>query len=346
MGRQVVSVPRLRTREGRYYVVWYDAPTRQTKKRSLGTTDAIEAKKAFARFLLEDPEALQSQGPQALTVERALRDYLREHVKEKVADETRQMNAIDHLIEHFGSKPISEIDIPATRGYVRARLEGKIGGGKRRKDKTGSVATVRRELNVLVAAANHERKWKRLMVMPIIELPAEERPDGDEEIAFFEKPVLDKLMAAAEGELRHFVRLAYYTAARRRSIENLTAEQVKLFRRQITLATPGKARTKKRQPIVPIFDEIVPDVAALVGEHPIGRLFVTTSFYRPFMALCRSLDLPEPHHPHMLRHSRATHLLQDGKDIYDVAGLLGDTVATVENAYGHHSPNGLRMKLA
>jgi integrase len=280
-----------------------------------------------------------------LSTERALHDYLREHVNEKSADPVRQQNAIDHLIAHFGSKPISEIDIPATRGYVKARVEGLIGGGKRRKDKRGSIATVRRELNVLVAAANHERKWKRLTIMPSVELPAEERPDSDEEVEYFEKPVLDRLIAAAEGELRQFIKIAYYTAARRRSIENLTAQQVNLFRRQIILATPGKARTKKRQPIVPIFDEIVPDIAALVGSKAAGRLFTTVSFYRPFMMLCRSLDLPEPHHPHMLRHSRATHLLQAGKDIYDVAGLLGDTVKTVEATYGHHSPNGLRMKL-
>jgi integrase len=280
-----------------------------------------------------------------LTVERALRDYLREHVAIKSADPVRQRSAAEHLNAFFGSKPIANVDIPASRAYVKARVEGQIGGGKRRPDKRGSISTVRRELNVLVAAANHARKWKRLTAMPSVELPHEERPDNDEEIAFFEWPVLERLIAAADGELRQFIKLAYYTAARRRSIENLTAAQVNLFRRQIILATPGKARTKKRQPIVPIFDEIVADIATLTGNRPVGRLFKTVSFYTPFMRLCRSLDLPEPHHPHMLRHSRATHLLQAGKSPYDVAALLGDTLKTVEATYGHHSPNGLRAKL-
>ena len=40
-------------------------------------------------------------------------------------------------------------------------------------------------------------------------------------------------------------------------------------------------------------------------------------------------------HPHQLRHTYATHLLEAGTPIHHVAELLGDTVATVEAAYSH-----------
>lgn len=292
---------------------------------------------------MEDPSTLQSQGPQALTVERALNDYLREHVATKVTDKYRQQKAADHLIAFFGNEPISDIDIPSSRRYVQARLAGTVGGGKHRKSGIGALSTIRREMGVLTAAANHARKWKRLTVMPIVERPIEEQHDEGQ--PYFDADVVVRLISTATGELRHFIKLAYYTGARRASIEELTAEQCRLFNRQIILATPGKARTKKRQPIVPIFDEIVPDVAALLDVRPNGRLFNGADFYGRFMNLCRSMDLPEPHHPHMLRHSRATHLLQAGKDIWDVAKLLGDTVAQVEKTYGHHSPDMLRKKL-
>lgn len=269
---------------------------------------------------------------------------MREHVATKVTDQYRQQIAIDHLVEFFGNASIADIDIPASRRYVEARQSGMIGGGKRRHSKVGALSTIRRELGVLTAAANHARRWKRLTVLPSIERPLEaQRDDGQ---PYFDKEVVLRLIGAAEGDLKHFIKLAYYTAARRSSIEQLTAEQCRLFQRQIVLATPGKARTKKRQPVVPIFDEIVGDVATLTARAPTGRLFPNVgTFYDKFMGLCRSLDLPEPHHPHMLRHSRATHLLEDGKDIWDVAGLLGDTVAQVEKTYGHHSPNALRRKL-
>lgn len=276
-------------------------------------------------------------------MQRALADYLREHVNVKVTDQYRQYKAAEHLIAFFGNVPIADIDIPMSRQYVEARTKGLVGGGKNRTSKVGALSTIRRELGVLTAAANHARRWKRLTVMPSVERPLEARSDDGQ--PYFDFDVVQKLIATATGELKSYIKLAYYTAARRASIEELTAEQCRLFARQIVLATPGKARTKKRQPIVPIFDEIVPDVAALVASRATGRLFKTGDFYDGFMGLCRSLDLPEPHHPHMLRHSRATHLLQAGKDIWDVAGLLGDTVAQVEKTYGHHSPNQLRMKL-
>lgn len=40
-------------------------------------------------------------------------------------------------------------------------------------------------------------------------------------------------------------------------------------------------------------------------------------------------------HPHRLRHTYATHLLEAGVPIHHVAELLGDTVATVEATYSH-----------
>lgn len=44
--------------------------------------------------------------------------------------------------------------------------------------------------------------------------------------------------------------------------------------------------------------------------------------------------LPDAH-PHRLRHSYATHLLEAGLPIHHVAELLGDAVATVEASYSH-----------
>jgi integrase len=43
--------------------------------------------------------------------------------------------------------------------------------------------------------------------------------------------------------------------------------------------------------------------------------------------------------PHVLRHTRATWLMQAGVDPWEAAGHLGMTVETLERTYGHHHPS-------
>jgi site-specific recombinase XerD len=69
--------------------------------------------------------------------------------------------------------------------------------------------------------------------------------------------------------------------------------------------------------------------------------------YKPFHALCRDCGLPDDKAmPHVLRHSRATHLLEDGTPIYMVAQLLGDSIETVQSVYAHVSPHWHLRSLA
>jgi len=46
--------------------------------------------------------------------------------------------------------------------------------------------------------------------------------------------------------------------------------------------------------------------------------------------------------PHTLRHTAATWLMQSGADLWDTAGFLGMSVATLERVYGHHHPDHQR----
>src|ERR1700746_1724766 len=169
-GRTRRQIPWLDIRNGVYYVKWYDAG--QTHRLSLGTQDAMEAQARYAQFLAGGSDTFKAK-PRQLTVEGALDDYLREHVADKVVAVRRAREAVSHLKRFFGATPLSEIDIPATRAYAAARRNGTVGGGKYRTDKRGADSTIRRELVVLRAAANHAAKWKRISRdhMPSIELP-------------------------------------------------------------------------------------------------------------------------------------------------------------------------------
>lgn len=347
MPRKPNPIPWLGQRGGVYYVFWHAEAKGRTERFSLRTNDTHEAQKRYAAFLVDGPSAFAGVPgrPPGLTVSTALDDYRREHVATKVVDKTRAENAIVHLKAYFGAEQLRDIDIPASRAYAQARRMGAIGGGKRHKNKAGADATIRRELVVLGAAAQHALRWKRILAteMPSIEMPAEPR---NEEVKYLAQDEFAKVANAATGRLKDFVLLAYYTAARRASIERLTKFQVNLKTNRINLTGPtedvNQRRSKKRRPIVPIAPEIRPVVERLISEGDTEWLLGSPlDLYRPFRKLMDGLGFEGRANPHILRHSRATHLLQAGVPIYDVARLLGDTVATVERVYGHHSPEFL-----
>lgn len=262
-----------------------------------------------------------------VTVGRVLDLYLAEHVEEKVVDKGRQKAAANNLKRFFADRALTSVDIPACRDYVKRRLAGTCGDA-------AVEATIRRELNALAAAANHCKRWRHISAadMPDIELPSAETSKKVEWLTKAE--VADVFNAEKTGKAACFARIAYYTAARRHSIERLRVDQVDLKNGCIHLSRPGEKITKKRRPTVPLYDEIRPAIAHLLERTGTEYLFgAPWSLYRPFVALCAKAEISA--HPHMMRHSRATHMLQDGESIYKVAKLLGDTVSTVEKVYAH-----------
>lgn len=278
-----------------------------------------------------------------LTVRQALHDYTQEH---KVAAADRRYYAIQALDEHLGDRPLSAIDIPACREYMARRHPVKH-------------STVRRELGVLQAAANHALRWRRITAaeMPSIELP----PSAEPKTLWLFDDELKRLRDAATGRAKLFIDLAYYTASRKGALEFLTWDRVDLAKRRIVLADPGGRSNKKRKPVVPI-DDNVRDILHLNRKmaagfpHPPYVLGVPSDIRPAFDAAAKRADLEmlpardgRPAGrltPHVLRHTRATHLLQKGVAPYAVAALLGDTVQTVLRVYGHHCPNYLAEAIA
>lgn len=350
------AIPWLKVRNGVYYVYWYAGAEDnfRTKRLSLGTTDTMEAQQRYAAFLAKGHASFGPGGTRGLTVTQALDDYEREHVNENVIDKARFYSAAAHLKAWFGNTIITSIDIPASRAYADARRMGAIGGGTRRKNKEGGDSTIRRELVVLTAAANHAARWKRIgpmaeppTTMPSIELTLEtvtEKIGDDDYLSVAEYKLA---VERATGRLRDFIILCYDSGSRRAAIENLTKFQVDLRTSRVNLRGPqetqNQRRSKKRRPVVPIGPDARSTYERLMATGPKGGYLFgdNRDMYRPFSEHMIAIGLGHKKNPHILRHTRATHLLQSGVPIYDVARLLGDTVATVEKVYGHHSPEYL-----
>jgi len=256
-------------------------------------------------------------------------------------DKIRARDAIRHLKMFFKGDLLKDVDIPASRAYADARRKGVCRSGRRRRVATAADSTIRRELVVLNAAANHAVRWKRITPAekPSLDLP----PEAAREKTWLTHAETREVLKTATGRLKDFLVLLYFTGARRASIERMTRFQVDLKGDRINLSSPKETtlqrRSVKRRPIVPIFDEIRPTVERLMKEHADSEYLFgdPNDMYRPFVNHLTKLGLGDKAFPHVMRHSRATHLLQAGVPIYDVARLLGDAVSTVERVYGHHS---------
>lgn len=208
--------------------------------------------------------------------------------------------------------------------------------------------TLRRELGVLVAVMNFAVKKKRLRAgdVPHVDLPPPGAPREVYLSATEEKQFMDLLMQDPMSRMSRFCILALRTGARRAAIEKLTWDRVNFENRYVDYRDPGVRRTKKRRVPVPIDDVLYPilrqaDVFAR-DEYVIGR----GSTQRMWDVFRR--DHPRFAHvtPHVLRHTAATRWLRDGLSLWEVAGLLGDTVETTTRVYGHHATGDLRAAMS
>lgn len=253
-----------------------------------------------------------------------IEDYFAEHVEIRVVDRQRAEGILHTLVEFFGQYKPDDLTARHFKDYCKSRQV--------------SNSTLRRELTVLRAVFNHAHRQRRISAdtLPYMALPPESEPKD----RWLTNDELGTLWTAADQRTRDFIDLAYYTAGRKASIERLTEAQVDLASNRINLAKPGEVKTKKRRPIVPIDKELRPTVERCLlntSEYLLGE---PSPVDYPFRKAVNAAGL-DAVTPHTLRHTRATHLLQEGADPFAVAQLLGDTMDTVMRVYGHHCPNYL-----
>ena len=324
---------------GKYEIRWTE--NRVTKRISCNTTNKSEAEKALARHLLKAAE----EAPRDTSVVTILSTYQTEHVDEKVVDKTRQEDCIKVLTSGLGKYDVASLTPDVMKKYRDDRKAGRVNG---REVQDG---TLRRELNCLVAAINHAVTYKRLDAKdaPTIILPDAPPPKDrwltEEQLNHFIKSAYDAYPGERLSRIYRFIVIASETASRKTAVQNLLWSQVDLSRGLIHFQNDGNQRTNKRRVAVPMselclsvmkrsYDEKTQDEWVLDTPYSIQHHFDAVKVLAGFGY--------EGVTPHTLRHTWATLAAQAGVPLFEVAGVMGDTLSTVVRVYAHHCPDHLR----
>jgi len=328
--------PRLDLNEaGIYEIRWTE--NRRSKRKSTGTSDHLSAQAALGRHLLGMAD---NKKVSAFNVAEVLSTYQAEHVDQRVVAKDRQEGCIAVLTKGLGHLDIQQLTPAVVLDYRKARKAGKVNGH------VAGDSTLRRELNCLIAAINHAVRHRRI---PQAEVPHIALPDAPPpKDLWLTEDQLDEFVAAAgDVSLRiyRFVVLASETAARKTAVQTLRWQQVDLKARLIHFQNDGNQRTKKRRVPVPMSDLAFEVLDQAWADRTQDEWVLETpySIQHHFDAVKRKAgEAYADVTPHTLRHTWATHAARAGVPLFEIAGVLGDTLATVMRVYAHHCPDHLR----
>lgn len=329
---------------GGYWEVWWTdhAAGSVTRKQSTKTKIRSEAE-AYLRAFCDDVRA-QTPGvaaaPAVPTVDELCGRWL---VYAAGAGKTDQRYILAALRRDLGHHPADRIDEALLQDY-----------GAQRKATDG---TIRRELGALRTVLNWAARG-RLIPREVPSFGGVLPPDNPPRTRFLdpaqEQELWDKAMQSRDPRVKLFVALGLETAARRTAICELTWDRVDLKLGQINYQVAGARITKKRRVRVPISDRLLPVLqeawlqapkdAGGQATGPVVTKILPRDMSRVFMRFTRKAGL-EWVTPHVLRHSWASLAAMNGVSLWDIAQIMGDTIAVIERAYLHLTPGHLRSAI-
>lgn len=344
--------PSIRQADNGYWYVHHSGGP----KESLRTTNKDEAEIAFGQWLSikHQVETLEST-PLMTEILRIYQDQRiygeREDGTPFVIDRDRLNVIVQHGLEFFRGMRVSEIDKDCIKKYSAARRAGKVGN-------EAGPGTIRKELGCFAASCNWMVKNAEpisIRISPSLVPPfgvmKPGKPAPKDRVIYEDE--MDRMLrdVRKQRELRkldrlsrieRFLWMAFETGARGRVIETLSWEQINLEQRMIDFQPKGRAKTKKRNPKVPISDALMPILERAYAERYTDWFMDNKGSIRTaFEGFCERWGY-EQVTKHTLRHSFITQKVMADVPLSQVAATVGDHVQTIIDNYLHLAPEHLR----
>lgn len=312
---------------GEYCVTWDDGEIRRRYR--LGTDDPQEAhRRAASRYA-------DLTRPRGTSVKDLWESYCLDKAGRSVV--TTMKYTWKALEPRFGSIEGEAVSTADCRAYTDDRRKASI--------KDGSIHT---ELGHLRSVLVWAEKGRLIAHAPHIERP----PKPDPKEGYLTRPEVTALLAATNA---HHVKLAILlmisTGARNAAALQLTWDRVDFDRRMIQLRNPFDKARRKGRATVPINDSLL----AALKEAKTGALspYVIEWAGGPILSIKKgvktagtAIGRPDAS-PHMLRHSAAVWLAEDGHSMDEIAQFLGHENSRITfKTYARYSPGYLRRLAA
>jgi integrase/recombinase XerC len=285
-----------------------------------------------------------------VTNTKAFRDYLQ--LEKKYSPHTvnaylSDLFSFETFVElHFDQATIER----ANYGQIRSWIVSLVDGGL-------SNVSVNRKISSLKAFYKFLLKIKQIETSPLLKHKALKTPKSIQ-IPFSEKEVVNVLSVTQnpsgfdEVRNRLIIDLFYTTGMRRTELISLKKSGVDLVNG--TIKVVGKRNKERLLPVLPVVrDQISSYIKEREGVEvmvDVDSFFLTkkgvklsNSFvYRLINSYFSTVSEKVKKSPHILRHTFATHLLNNGADLNSVKELLGHSSLASTQIYTHNSLSELK----
>ena len=280
----------------------------------------------------------------------AFRDYLQLEKKYSSHTVTAYCNDITSFESfntiHFDQQNIEQVNYSQIRSWIVSLVDNDI-----------SNTSVNRKIASLKAFYKFLLKTKQIEVSPLLKHKALKTPKLLQ-IPFSEKEVVDVLDIAQsavgfEGVRNKLVIDLFYTTGMRRA-ELISLKITNVDLSGSTIKVLGKRNKERIIPVLPIIKEqfalYLKERESLLSIEDHDYLFLTKkglklndSFvYRLINSYFSTVSEKVKKSPHILRHTFATHLLNNGADLNSVKELLGHSSLASTQIYTHSSLSELK----
>lgn len=306
---------------------WTIIDGRKRSRTGLNADETARAEEALGDYIAAKHTI--RDGPNPL-----LSDVLSAYSDEKLAGKVSEAHIlydIAHLNKWWGTKCVSDINSNNCKAYARHRKAG---------------ASSRRELAFLGAAVKHwHAEHGPLRSIPVVVLPP--APAGRSHWMTREQAAVFLWHARKTPHLARFFIIGWYTGTRRSKICGLRWSMVD-FKTKIMQRRPqGEMESRnKKAPPVRMGKRLMAHLKRWRRMDGKKAEFVITyqgkQVKNPTRAWAETrarAKLPAYITPHILRHTRATNMMQQRKDPWEASKALGMSLEMLTKVYGHHHPD-------